>query len=526
MAETASTSPPTVRLGTLSRQLFAIDALVWRAAYYLVLTGAVGAAYVGAVVVFNLILQAGAVTESPAFPVLFTFAVLLFFNPLRTRLQTFVDRVFSRMRYDGAQVLAGIGGELAGTLDRDRIVALVQERVDAAIPNTGTRLLVNDPATSSFAGIAPAVVRRLADGRVVTAFDRPGTDDPNAADAVRAGLAALGAEIAVPLVRRRELIGVLAAGPKRSGLLYGSTDVEFLRALANQAAIALGNARTYETLAELNARLEERVRDRTAELETANREVAAAYAELKQAEVQLVQSEKMASLGRLVAGVAHEINNPVTFIATSVEPLRRRLARVAGEAPPEVAALLGEAGEIVDVMARGAERTAAIVKDLRSFSRLDEATRKPVDLHEGLEVTVRLLESRWRDRIVVHREYGTLPLVECDAGQVNQVFMNLLANACDAIPGRGNVWVTTQAAADAVTVTIRDDGNGMPADVVRRVFEPFFTTREVGSGTGLGLAISHGIVAAHGGRIDVESIPGRGSTFRVVLPAARSPRVA
>jgi signal transduction histidine kinase len=498
----------------VKQDLFELDAMVRRGAYYLLLSGAVGVFYVAALVVL-----AGVVTDSPAFPVLFTFAVLLFINPLRTRLQTLVDRLFSRTRYDGAQVLANVGGELAGTLQRERIAALVRACVETAIPNAGTRLLVHEPGAEAVDGLAPALGASLADGRVVTGFDAPEQyGEGEVHEAVRAGLAALEAEIAVPLLLRGELVGVLLAGAKRSGLFYGAGDVEFLRALANQAAIALGNARTYEALAALNTRLEERVRDRTGQLEGANRELAEAYAELKLAEVQLVQSEKMASLGRLVAGVAHEINNPVTFIATSVAPLRRRLERLVREAPPEVAALLREADEIVDVMARGAERTAAIVKDLRSFSRLGEADRKPVDLHEGLETTVRLLEPRWRDRVAIHRDYGSLPRVECDAGQLNQVFMNLLANACDAIPARGNVWITTRATDDAVTVTIRDDGAGIAPDVLGRIFDPFFSTKDVGGGTGLGLAISHGVVAAHGGRIEVESAVGRGSVFRVVLP--------
>ena len=124
----------------------------------------------------------------------------------------------------------------------------------------------------------------------------------------------------------------------------------------------------------------------------------------------------MASLGRLVAGVAHEINNPVSFIASNVTPLRRRLSQAAARSPDAAQKALREAEEITDVMARGAERTAAIVKDLRTFSRLGEATRKPADLHEGIEVSLRLLAPRWRDRITVHRDFGDLPLVECDPG--------------------------------------------------------------------------------------------------------------
>jgi len=216
--------------------------------------------------------------------------------------------------------------------------------------------------------------------------------------------------------------------------------------------------------------------------------------------------------------VAHEINNPVTFIANSVAPLRRRLTQAAAAAPPDVAPILTEADDLVGIIGRGAQRAAAIVKDLRSFSRLDEATRKPVDLHEGLDVSLRLLEHRWRDRIDVHRDYGELPMVECDGGQINQAFVNILANACDAIPAQGNVWVSTRADEDSVTITIRDDGGGMPADVRDRIFDPFFTTKDVGQGTGLGLSITHGIITAHGGRVEVESARGAGTTFRIVLP--------
>src|SRR6185295_16362948 len=165
-------------------------------------------------------------------------------------------------------------------------------------------------------------------------------------------------------------------------------------------------------------------------------------------------------------------------------------------------------------------RTASIVKDLRTFSRLGEATRKAVDLHEGLETAVRLLEPRWRGRITVHRDYGTLPAVECDPAQLNQALLNVLTNAGDAIASEGNVWITTRSETDGVAVTVRDDGVGMTPEVRSRIFDPFFTTKDVGGGTGLGLAITHGIVAAHGGRIEVESAPGAGATLRIVLPVA------
>jgi signal transduction histidine kinase len=502
----------------VKHDLFEIDAMVKRGAYYLLLTGAVSTAYVASVIVFNLMLRAGDVTDSPAFPVAFTLAVLVVFNPLRTRLQAFVDRVFFRTHYDGARVLAEVGADLAAALTRDHIAALVRDAVLRAVPNSGTRVFVGrgegGPLEVGGGGqaVPAALLPVLTEGRLATAYDSPEAyRDGAACDAVRAALGVLGADIAVPLQHRGELVGTLTVGPKRSGLFYTAGDASFLRALAHQAAIALENAASYEALIALNASLEERVRERTAQLENA-------YGELKSAETQLVQSEKMASLGRLVAGVAHEINNPISFIAANVAPLKRRLAQAADAEPAEAARLLGQAGEIVDVMARGAERTAHIVKDLRSFSRLGEATRKAFDVHEGIEVSLRLLASRWKDRITIHRDFGDLPLLEGDAGQLNQVFMNLLANACDAIHDRGSIWITTRVEGAEAVVTIRDDGGGIAPEALERIFEPFFTTKDVGGGTGLGLAISHGVVTAHGGRIEVESTAGAGATFRIVLP--------
>jgi signal transduction histidine kinase len=508
----------------VKHDLFEIDAMVKRGAYYLMLTGAVGAAYVGCVVVFDLILSTGAATQSAAFPILFALAVLVFFNPLRARLQTLVDRVFFRTSYDGARVLAAVGRDLVSTLQHARIAAIVRQTVEATIPNARTRVFLGTPAgplreVGGDTIVPPTLHACLSERRIITVYDSAESyADTKMHEAVRAELRALEADVAVPLEHAGTLAGVLTTGRKRSGLFYTAGDAEFLRALAHQAAIALANARSYEALVTLNAQLEERVRVRTVELETANRELAAAYAELKSTETQLVHTEKMASLGRLVAGVAHEINNPVSFIASNVTPLRRRLSQAADRAPGMAQKALREAEEITDVMARGAERTAAIVKDLRTFSRLGEATRKPADLHEGIETSLRLLAPRWRERITVHRDYAELPPVECDPGAMNQVFMNVLANACDAIADRGNVWIATRVDGGHVTVVIRDDGPGIPPQALPRIFDPFFTTKDVGQGTGLGLAISHGVVVAHGGRITVDSTPGTGTTFTITLP--------
>jgi signal transduction histidine kinase len=500
-----------------------IDAMLKRGAYYLLLTGAVAATYVGSVVLFNWVLRANVVTDSPLFPFVVTLAVLLVFNPARMRIQGVVDRLFFRTRYDSADVLARLGGALGIVHEYRRIAEVVCTHVEGAIPNAGTRLVVLDDVGATAGELSPALREQLGRRTIVTTFDSvEAYRDAATYERTRDALGTMPAEVAVAVEHAGTLVGALTMGAKRSGLFYTAGDADFLRAVAHQAAIALDNARSYQALAVLNARLEDRVRERTAQLEDANRELSRAYDELRTAEVQLVQSEKMASLGRLVAGVAHEINNPVSFISSSVAPLRRRLAQAASLAPDEVRRLLAEAEEITDIMARGAERTAAIVKDLRTFSRLGEAIRKPFDLAEAVDLSLRVLAPRWRDRITIHRDLPSLPPVEGDPGQLNQALVNVLANACDAVGVAGNIWVAARDEGSCVVLIVRDDGVGMPEEVRARIFEPFFTTKDVGAGSGLGLAITYNVVAAHGGRIDVESTPGRGATVRITLPVDAS----
>jgi len=283
-------------------------------------------------------------------------------------------------------------------------------------------------------------------------------------------------------------------------------------------AMSEGLANRERALTTLNAELEDRVRDRTAALETS-------YRDLKAAQVKLVQAEKMASLGVLVAGVAHEINNPVTFVANNVEPMKERLTELRERARlhPEMGldAPLSELGEIADLIGEGALRTAGIVQDLRDFSRLSGDRVDRVDLHELLESCLRLLRPRWADRITIERELGTLPRIEAVAGQLNQVLMNVLANACDAIEGSGTIRIATSVIGERVCLTVHDSGSGIPPETLERIFDPFFSTKPQGKGTGLGLSITHGIVSAHGGEIRVASEPGQGTEVVVLLPIRR-----
>ncbi|MCH7946729.1 MAG: PAS domain S-box protein [candidate division Zixibacteria bacterium] len=262
------------------------------------------------------------------------------------------------------------------------------------------------------------------------------------------------------------------------------------------------------------------IRDLVNSLETTNRE-------LKEMQAQLIQSEKMASLGLLVAGIAHEINTPIGAVNSMHDTSVRAIAKL----KDLVADLnLDEAGQIraakvfeaIDssnkVIKSGTERVGGIVRRLRSFARLDEADLQTVDIHEGLEDTLALLNHQIKNRIEVIKNYGQLQKISCYPGKLNQVFLNLLNNAHQAIAGKGTISITTSSDESKVYIEIADSGSGIPKENLSQIFDPGFTTKGVGVGTGLGLSICYQIISEHKGEIKVESREGQGTTFTIVLP--------
>jgi two-component system, NtrC family, sensor kinase len=253
--------------------------------------------------------------------------------------------------------------------------------------------------------------------------------------------------------------------------------------------------------------------------------------DLHQTQVQLIQAEKMASLGSLVAGIAHEINTPVGAINSMHDTLVRAVAKLEVELdkklPQEhparrvMTASFQVIGEANRVIATGTERVRDIVRSLRNFARLDEADWKRVDLHEGIESTLALVQHDLKNRIELIKDYGAIPLVECFPGRLNQVFLNLLVNAAQAIEGKGQITIGTWKENDRVYVMFQDTGKGISPENVSRIFESGFTTKKVGMGTGLGLSICSQIVKAHQGEILVESKVGKGTIFTVVLPVVQ-----
>jgi signal transduction histidine kinase len=284
------------------------------------------------------------------------------------------------------------------------------------------------------------------------------------------------------------------------------------------------------------------------ELQQRHAELRQAYLRLNGAQEKLLQSEKMASIGQLAAGVAHEINNPIGYVHSNLGSLQEYLrslftlieAYERALRAPDPKALIPEIDDIrnrfdIDFISRdlpqlmaesreGIERVTRIVRDLKDFSYSGrEESWKLVDLHAGLESTINIIWNELKYKVTLDRHYGNLPLVECLPSELNQVYMNLLLNAGQAIGERGSIVVSTGQDGEEVWIEFKDSGAGIPADLLQRIFDPFFTTKPVGSGTGLGLSISYGIINKHHGRIDVTSTVGEGSCFRIVIPV-RQPK--
>jgi signal transduction histidine kinase len=469
-------------------------------------------------------------------------------------------------------------------------------------PDVSTALATDEALSAARAlqGIAERVKAERASLRLA----RAGTDPAHGEAASAAG--APGPLVALPLERKARVVGVLVVGRAADAREFSTADLSLLTTFADQAGAAVENALLYSQVRDASEELEKKVQQRTSELTAANQELGKALADLRETQAQLVLSERMAGLGVLVAGVAHEINSPTAAIRGSIAGLGAGLSRVtrhgaelairapspavaaainaflelvapqlaerplptsltSRRAAREVSAVLEQAGiadaqqlaaDLADLgaTAADAERLAAVIETerrlasdvvaaltdrvylhrtdstvrdavqriqrivgaLKSYSHLDQqALRTEADLHEGIETTLVLLHHTLRD-IVVERRYGNLPRVPVYVDELNQVWTNLIANAQQALKGKGTIAIETAVEGEHVAIRVVDDGPGVPPEILSRIFEPFFTTKPKGEGTGLGLGISRRIVEKHGGEIRCTSQPGR-TVFEVRL---------
>jgi signal transduction histidine kinase len=303
----------------------------------------------------------------------------------------------------------------------------------------------------------------------------------------------------------------------------------------------------WDVLRETNQELEEKsegLQKQKLKIENKNKQLQIALKKLKEAQNQLVQSEKMASVGQLTAGIAHEINNPINFVSSNISPLKRDLDDIIKllemcthitysenretelkkieeyKMEIEYNIIIKEIRDLLSGIEEGARRTMEIVRSLRNFSRLDEGEKKLADTNEGIESTLLMLRNQLKNRIEVEKKFESLPQILCYPGKLNQVFMNILNNAGQSIEGQGRIIISTSFKKNNILISIKDTGKGMSKKVASRIFEPFFTTKDVGKGTGLGLSISYGIIQEHNGQIKVKSDVGKGTEFIITLPVS------
>ena len=276
-----------------------------------------------------------------------------------------------------------------------------------------------------------------------------------------------------------------------------------------------------------------------AALEEKNRELETALQVIERAQAQIIQQEKMASIGQIAAGVAHEINNPVGYIMSNLGSLQKYFSRLTGfieiqsgmitdkelqgrlveqRKANKLDIVIADTANLITESIEGAERIKKIVQDLKGFSRSDDNKRNPADIVAGIESTLNIVWNELKYKVNLNREYGEIPLTRCNIGQLNQVFMNIIVNASHAIEQQGNITIRIWHEGENIFVSIADTGCGIEPEKLEKIFEPFFTTKEIGLGTGLGLSIAIDIIRKHDGEISVASEKGKGTTFNVRLP--------
>jgi len=513
--------PISVAYAVLRADALEVDAIVRRTVSYAILTVIVGAAYAGLIGGLETLVRDQ--DQGPRWLTVLIFSCFCTFGvlPLRDVVQSGVDKLFFRSVYDFRRTIEGTSAVLARLTALDEIRERIEDAVSAALQPESVELIVdtNDPCEADIddgGEISHAAIVDLESGG-----------------------------IAIPFQSSNRVVARLVLGRRLSGRFYAGEDRALLQILANQGAISIENALALERLNDLNLTLEKRVRDRTAEL-------ARTVEELTETQVQLVQAERLAAVGELAAGVAHEVNNPLNFARNSLRTLAvlvDELSSYAGAVGTldldnaeslvcqakqiaiqfeglDAGELAEDVKELVGILGSGLDRTAQLVADLRDFASPQSQENGPFDLAECVRATLELTGSALRDaNIELDLDIeDDIPKAFGDASSMNQVILNLVKNSIDALEGRNRgrlgVSIYRSDREGLLVLSVDDNGVGIASDVAPRIFEPFFTTKEAGKGTGLGLAMCQRVIQEYDGEIRIESTPSKGTKAIVQIPAA------
>ena len=543
-AFTAFLFPLGLGYAIVKQDLFEIDVMLRRAVSYADALVAISAAYLAALSLVSLLIPLR--TLPPLGLAVINLAILFLMAPIKARAEDAVDRLFHRKAYDAERALS----ELSHALSSARSLADVDQQtfaiLGAALRPTSAEILLSDDGATFLAGgahdggggttvtLPPADAARLARGVLVSRY---AADD--AGSESRSPWDALGAELLVPVRSGSFVIAAMALGAKSSGRSYGEQDALFLAAAASQVAMAISNARAFSQLADMNVKLEDQVRERTAELEVANRDLNSSYVamrsafqQLEQSQTSLMRADRLATLGRLTAGIAHEVNTPLGAVLNALKILGDLGQEYRDSIDdPDVSAddhreIAREIASTADAAAGWARKAAAFISKVKMHGREPRpALRERFTVAAVVEETRALLAQRLRVECCALLFRATTADVALygDPARLGQVLVNLVANALDAYEDGGSrenrIEVSAESGADGVRIQVQDWAGGIPPEVCARIFDELYTTKDPGRGTGLGLWIARNLVEeSFGGTLTVESTVGFGSCFTIAVP--------
>lgn len=516
-------------VGLFRYDLLDMGVLLRKSLLYSLLTVILTCIYSLMVILANATLARYAFDSTMTFNTLFFLIIATIFGPVKATIQRHLDRVFHRRRTNYRKTIRKLGQTIVSTLDVSTIARRLSDTVVDQIMLAGCHLFLKNRSELRFRMVAENASKALPASETTLSLQSPLvqcmkngsgvviktkllelSDDPVAGAALR-DMEAISADVVLPLVFNNTLNGFIGVGQKKSGELFSAEDIDLLAALAMQTSMAIENAKSYRRLDDLNKTLELRVEQRTKALEEA-------LAIKEKTQEQLVRSESLASIGLLVAGTAHELNNPLTAAISLIQSTVEDLAR-------PVSGTAGDRQIVPDLLLAGKELTRAktIITSLLGLSRQTRTYSEKVDLDAVVVDTVRVLKNQFKPACppIVARLNGSLPRITGNYAGLGQVAVNLVRNALQAaaeVDGVVRLSTTYDPQGHSVVFSCRDTGPGITAAVRHDMFKPFFTTKEVGEGTGLGLYICHEIIQKHNGSIHIKSQPGKGALFQVKLP--------
>jgi len=495
---------------------------------YSLLTAFLTCLYALLIIVVNAVFTDAHLSDSIYFPVFFFILIALVFGPLKSRVQDFVDRIFYKGKYDYQKTIKHVSRMIVSVLDYDAIAKLLTDTIVDTMLVKYCSVFLSEPSNHHFVNFSVnakpvnldhpvkwrkksalvefmkthhrPIIRRKIAKRVLSA-DK----------GVLSDLKILNAEIALPLFLKEQLYGFIILGEKRSGDLFTQEDMDLLETLSSQSALALENARSYKIIEDLNKDLEKKVEERTRALKEA-------LSEKERTQEQLIRSESLAAIGQLVAGVAHELNNPLTTVTSLVQ------ATIEDIEQPDSENFLDE--DMIDDLKfadKELDRARSIVSSLLGLSRQTQTYSESVDINSVVKDALRILYNQYKhcDLDIVETYARDLPDIRGNFANLGQVALNIIQNAIQAVMDiKGTIFLSTHFDVNTrqVVFLCKDTGPGIPDDIREDIFKPFFTTKAVGKGTGLGLYICHEIIVKHGGTLKQQKSNETGTVFEVRLP--------